>query len=64
MNKKLVISIIVVAIVIGITSAISYGNDFSSKANNKENTTQEAVPSTGRHLTVQLNESVGVTANP
>ena len=64
MNKKLLIGIIIVAILIGIASAISYVNNFSSKTNKTENTAAVSIPPTGRHLTVELNESVGVTANP
>lgn len=79
MNKKSVIGIIIaVAVLVGIVSMISYGNTLSNTTISSSNaTTQIPIPSTtptnpasepiktaGRHLSIELNESVGVKTNP
>lgn len=65
LNKKLAIGIIIaVAVAIGIVYAISYGNNSSDTVNSDESTTEEPSGTTGKQLTLELNESVGITQNP
>lgn len=65
LNKKLAMGIIIaVAVVIGIVYAISYGNNSVGTVNGGESTTEEPSGTTGKHLTLELNESVGITQNP
>jgi len=75
MNNKSIIGIIVaVAVIIGIVSMISYGNTISNTTISPANTTQTSINTTnnttqpiktaGKHLSVELNEDLGVKANP
>lgn len=65
LNKKLAIGIIIaVAVAIGIVYAISYSNDSVDTVNSDESTTEEPTGTTGKQLTLELNESVGITQNP
>lgn len=64
MNKALVIGIIVTAIIlIGIVSTISYNNSVPNK-DNMPLETENPTNTTGKHFTVELKESVGVSENP
>ena len=56
--------IIAIAVAIGIASAISYNNNSPDTVNNGEPTTQTPAGTTGKQLTLELNESVGITQNP
>jgi len=63
-NKALVIGIIVTAIIlIGIVSTASYNNSLLNK-DNMPLETENATNATGKHFTVELEESVGVSENP
>jgi len=77
MNKKSIIGIIVaIAVIIVIISMTSYlnmsGTAISSvntnqtpiPTNNTINTPAEPIKTAGRHLSLELNESMGVKANP
>lgn len=61
MNKK-IIAIVVVIIVIIAVSVLSYGNMISNTNNQTIN--EKPANATGRHFTVELNESVGIAENP
>ena len=64
MNKVPVIGIIITAIIlIGIVSTISYNNSVPNK-DTKPLETENPTNATGRHFTVELKESVGVSENP
>ena len=75
MNKKSKIGIIIAVVAImGIISMISYGNTLSNTTVTSANTTQTSINTTnnttqpiktaGKHLSVELNEDLGVKANP
>jgi len=78
MNKKSKIGIIIAVVAImGIISMISYGNTLSNTTVTSTNTTQTSINTTsptnpvpqpiktaGKHLTVELNENMGLKANP
>jgi hypothetical protein len=76
MNKKSMIGIIIaVAAIIGVVSMISYGNTLSNttispanttqtSTNTTNNTTPQPIKTAGKHLSVELNENMGVKANP
>lgn len=64
MNKALVIGIIITAsILIGIVSTASYNNSLLNK-DNMPLETENPTNATGKHFTVELEESVGVSENP
>ena len=64
MNKALVIGIIVTAIILmGIVSTVSYNNSLPNK-DNAPLETENPTNATGRHFTVELEESVDVSENP
>jgi len=78
MNKKSKIGIIIAVVaIIGIISMIAYGNTLSNTTVSSVNTTQTSINTTspinpvpqliktaGRHLSVELNENMGLKANP
>lgn len=78
MNKKSIIGIIVaVAVIIVVVSMISYGNILSNTTISPANTTQTSTNTTtpintasqpiktaGKHLSIELNEDMGVKASP
>lgn len=65
MNKVLVIGVIVAAaILISIAYTVSYYNESVLSKDDKPVETQQPTNTTGRHFTVELKESVGVSENP
>ena len=78
MNKKSKIGIIIAAVaIIGVISMIAYGNTLSNTTVSSANTTQTSINTTsptnpvpqpiktaGKHLSVELNENMGLKANP
>ena len=65
MKKALVIVIIIAAaILIGIVSAVSYSNTFLFNKDSALVETEKPTNATGKHFTVELKESVGVSENP
>jgi hypothetical protein len=77
MNKKSMIGIIIaVAVIIGVVSMVSYGNTLSNIPISPANTTQPSTNTTtpinntqpikpaGKHLSLELDEKMGVKANP
>jgi hypothetical protein len=77
MNKKSIIGVIIAAaVIIGVVSMISYGNILSNIPISPANTTQTSTNTTnhinttqpiktpGKHLSVELNENMGVKASP
>ena len=56
--------IIAVAVAIGIAYAVSYNNNSVDTVNTGVPTTEEPSGTTGKQLTLELNESVGITQNP
>lgn len=64
MNKGIVAGIIAAIVVVIIVSAISYSNNLASNTDNQESMTEVPANTTGRHFTVELEESVGIAENP
>ena len=77
MNKKSIIgAIIAAAVIIGVVSMVSYGNTLSnipiSPANKTQTSTNTTIPinttqpikTAGKHLSLELDEKMGVKANP
>lgn len=70
MNKKIIGIIIAVAVIIVTISMVSYGNNLpnqtvsSGNTNPTSNLPSEPVKPVGRHLSVELNESMGMATKP
>lgn len=73
MKKVAIVGIIIAAaIVIGVISALSYRNNTSditteetvTTGDTVSTTTEGAVETQGKNLTVELSESVGIKSNP
>ena len=64
MNKGIAAGIIAAVVVITVVSAISYSNNLASNADDQKSMTEVPVNTTGRHFTVELEESVGIAENP
>jgi len=63
-NKGIAAGIIAAVVVIIVVSALSYSNNLAPNIGNQETITEEPVNTTGRHFTVELEESVGIAENP
>ena len=67
MNKKIIGIIIAVAVIITTISMVSYGNTLPNQTisgNTNTNPPSEPAKPVGRHLSVELNESMGVATKP
>lgn len=74
MNKAVITGIIIAIIaIIGVISTLSYKSNAPAINNEETITTEDALNTTtteepakiqGKHYTIELNESVGITSNP
>jgi hypothetical protein len=70
LNKKLAIGIIGVAIAIGVIITVSYsyfaylGFKTNTESSNSGQLGNQTTTTQGKHFSVDLNESVGITAHP